>query len=52
MAAAMSMERCRSELGAEPDLLDERRRDELSGGGFARTRNGTLPTIGPSDSVR
>ena len=37
MAAAMTMERCLSELGAEPDLLDERRRDELSGKGLRFT---------------
>ena len=35
MTAAMTMERCLSELGADPDLLDERRREELSGKGFA-----------------
>ena len=35
MTAAMTMERCLSELGADPDLLDERRREELSSKGFA-----------------
>ena len=35
MTASMTMERCLSELGADPDLLDERRRDELSRKGFA-----------------
>ena len=35
MTAAMTMERCLSELGADLDLLDEHRREELSGKGFA-----------------
>ena len=35
MTAAMTMERCLSELGSEPGLLDERRRAELSRKGFA-----------------